>query len=79
MKTAEEFVKEINASKELQKEFAEIKEKAALEAFLKAHGCDATADEFLKFAKSADEGELNDESAGQVTGGGLPWRDQVFR
>ena len=57
----------------------EIKEKAALEAFLKAHGCDATADEFLKFAKPADEGELNDESAGQVTGGGLPWRDQVFR
>ena len=69
MKSLEEFVKELNASKELQKEFAEIKDKAALEAFLKAHGCDATADEFAKFVASATEGEISDDAAGDVAGG----------
>ena len=69
MKTIEEFVKEINRSKELQKAFGEIKDQASLEAFLKEHGCDATADEFAKFVQSNSEGEISDEAAQGVAGG----------
>ena len=73
MKTAEEFVKEINESKELQKAIGEIKDKASFEAFLKDHDCDATADEFVKFVKSHAEGEIGDETAESITGGWGVW------
>ena len=89
MKTLEEFVKEINASEELQKEIAELKDKASLEAFLKVHGCNATVDEFAEFVETKKEGEIGDEAAENVSGGlwcrsimknpTNPWRDQVFR
>ena len=69
MKTVEEFVKEINESKELQKAIGEIKDKASFEAFLKDHDCDATADDFAKFVRSNSEGEISDDAAGDVSGG----------
>ena len=69
MKTVEEFVKEINASEKLQKEIAEIKDKASLEGFLTKNGCDATAEEFAKFVETSGEGEISDETAGEIAGG----------
>ena len=73
MKTTEEFAKEISGSKELQEAVKEIKDKASLEAFLKANGCAATADEFVKFVKSQAEGEIGDETAESITGGWGVW------
>ena len=73
MKTAEEFYKEILASKELQKEFAAIG-KGKLEelgAFLKKHACGVSAESFADFLKKA-EGELGDAAAEAVAGG--KWR-----
>ena len=69
MKTVEEFVKEINSSEKLQKELAEIKDKASLEVFLQKNGCGATAEEFAKFVAKSDEGEISDETAGEIAGG----------
>ena len=73
MKTIEEFAKEISGSEELQKAVKEIKDKASFEAFLKANGCSATADEFVKFVKSQAEGEIGDETAESITGGWGVW------
>ena len=69
MKTLEQFVKEIEASEALQKEIVEIKDQAALEAFLKAHECGATAEEFLSFIAPKGDGELSDDAAAGITGG----------
>lgn len=73
MKTIEELYKEINASEELKKAVSEIKDKGAMADFLKEHGCDASADEFEKFVKSQNEGEIGDDAAGAAAGGFLWW------
>ena len=70
MKTAEEFVKELHASKELTASLKKIKDDDALEAFLKRNGCGASAKEFTDFMRSLEEGELTDDSAAAVAGGG---------
>ena len=75
----EEFLKEIDVSAELQQAIVQIRDKAALGEFLKEHGCKATADEFTQFIHAQGEGEISDELAEQAAGGGLPWKDQVFR
>lgn len=69
MKTAEEFYREISESKELQEELKEVSDKM-LEEFLKKHGCDATAKDFTAYARSVSEGELEDDGAEEVVGGG---------
>ena len=69
MKTVEEFAKEIIGSAELQKELTEIKDKASLEDFLKKNDCGATATEFAKFVETNGEGEISDETAGEIAGG----------
>ncbi len=71
MKTIEELYKEINASEELQKAVSEIKDKTSLTDFLKKHGCDASAEEFVKFVKSQSEGEIGDDAAEAAAGGGF--------
>lgn len=68
MKTAEEFYKEFENSKELQKEWKELSD-AALEAFLKEHGCDANAKDFTAFVRARDEGELGDDDVEAIAGG----------
>ena len=68
MKTLEAFVKEVGASKELQKELFALEDVASLEAFLKKNGCNATAEEFVK-AMAPAEGELTDDDAKAVAGG----------
>ena len=69
MKTAEEFVKEINKSEELQKALREIKDKTALEEFLKENGCGAAADEFAALVSSQNEGEISEDEAAGAAGG----------
>lgn len=71
MKTMEEFIKEISASNELQNELVSIGkgQYAEIEAFLKNHGCSASAEEFVNYIKSIFEGEIADDEASLTAGG----------
>ena len=75
MKTVEELFKEIDTSKDLQNEITSIGKGqfAELEAFLKKHDCEASAEEFIEFLKkqkpSKAEGELTDDDVDAVAGG----------
>ena len=77
MKSIEQFLEEIKSSDALKKDLAaalEKKDKAALEAFLKDNGCDATIEEAKQFLKekSAElqkNGELSEAELEQVSGG----------
>ena len=74
MKTAAEFIKEIGASEDLQRELTSIgKEYAEIGDFLKRHDCAASAEEFVGCLKSLFEGELTDDDANDVAGGFSPW------
>ena len=79
MKTVEELFKEIEASKDLQKGLSSIGkgQYAEIEAFLKKHDCDASAEEFIDFLKSQKklqvDGELSDDAAETVAGGRFLW------
>ncbi|MBR4721035.1 MAG: hypothetical protein IK057_04670 [Clostridia bacterium] len=68
MKTLEEFINEINASKELQEELKNASCEM-LDAFLKKHGCGATAKDFTAFIKSKAEGEIEDDDVEAIAGG----------
>ena len=71
MKTVEEFLKELDSSKELRKELAEAKGREALEEILKKNGCGFAAEDLLKaFGEISSEGELSDDDAVAVAGGG---------
>lgn len=70
MKTAEEFYNEIRGSKELQEELNSLKEKT-LEDFLKKHDCEGTAKEFADFARSQEEGEIEDSEVEAASGGDI--------
>ena len=78
MKTVEELFGEIIASKELQEELTSIGKGqfTEIEAFLKKHNCEVSAEEFVEFIKkqkkSQPEGELADNAAEAVAGG--KWR-----
>ena len=73
MKTAETLLQEIKSSVELIDELKAVKDGDALSAFLKKHGCDATAEEF----QAALRRELSDDALEGVAGGGfldsIPW------
>ena len=75
MKTVEELFKEIEASKDLQKEFTSIGKGqfAEIEAFLTKHDCEVSAEEFVDYMKSQEEsqieGEMGDDDAESVAGG----------
>ena len=78
MKTIEAFIKEIEGSKALQEEIAAIKDKDAVAEFLKKYDVDGTAGDFAKALKAlaGAEGELSDEAAEAVAGGG--WLGKIF-
>ena len=76
MKTIEEFIKEIESSADLQNELKAIKDKDALAAFLKKNDVDGTVEEFGKALKKQSEGELADDAAEAVAGGG--WLIDAF-
>ena len=73
MKTIEAFIKEIEGSAELQAALKEIKDKDALAAFLRKNDVDGTVEDFGKAikAKTEAEGELSDDDAEAVAGGGF--------
>ncbi len=73
MKAIQDFIKEIEGSAELQAALKEIKDKDALAAFLKKNDVDGTVEDFGKAikAKTEAEGELSDDDAEAVAGGGF--------
>ncbi len=73
MKTIEAFIKKIEGSAELQAALKEIKDKDALAAFLKNNDVDGTVEDFGKAikAKAEAEGELSDDDAENIAGGGI--------
>ncbi|MBR1832000.1 MAG: hypothetical protein IJ784_06155 [Ruminiclostridium sp.] len=73
MKTIEAFIKEIEGSAELQAALNAIKDKDALAAFLKKYDVEGTVEQFAEAvkAKAEAEGELSDDDAEAVAGGGI--------
>ena len=73
MKTIEAFIKEIEGSAELQAAMNAIKDKDALAAFLKKYDVEGTVEQFAEAvkAKAEAEGELSDDDAEAVAGGGI--------
>ena len=76
MKTIEAFIKEIEGSAALQDELKAIKDKDALADFLKKNDVDGTVEDFGKALKKQSEGELADDAAEAVAGGG--WLIDAF-
>ena len=71
MKTLQELYNEVIQSDELKKEFLEAGKNGTAEAFLKAHGCDATLDEikaFLEDLMKSDK-ELSADELENAAGG----------
>ncbi len=68
MKSIEDFYKEIVESKELQDELKAASDEM-LKTFLKEHDCDTSVKEFTEYAKSQEEGELEDNDAEAIVGG----------
>ena len=73
MKTVEEFIKEIESSEALQNELKALKNNDELDAFLKKYNCGASVKEYMDYVASLRDGEIGDEDAGTVAGGG--WMD----
>ena len=72
MKTIEELFNEVKADKGLQEELMKAGKTEKVAEFLKDHGCDATAEEFIAFikAKAAEEdAPLSQEELAQSAGG----------
>lgn len=79
MKTAAEFIKEISASEDLQRELVSIgKAYAEIGTFLQKHDCSASAEEFVGCLKSLLEGEISDEEASIAAGGKIGKKDVVL-
>ncbi len=71
MKTLQELYNEVFASEELKKEFLEAGKNGKAMEFIKAHGCEATADEikaFLETQTKADK-ELSVDELENAAGG----------
>lgn len=83
MKTIEAFIKEIEGSAAIQEELKAIKGKDALAEFLKKNDIDGTVEDFGNAvqAKAEAEGEISDEAAGAVAGGGFMdgWKYWSFK
>ena len=71
MKTLEDLYKEVMASEELKKAFAQAAKDKKVADFLKAQGCDASEDEFKAFLteKAKTDKALSEEDLENVAGG----------
>lgn len=73
MKTVQELYTEVLASDELKKTFVEAMKADKLGDFLKAHDCEATAEEVQEFVetKAAEDApiELDDDELKAIAGG----------
>ena len=74
MKTLQELYNEVLGSDELKKSLAEAINGNKVEDFLKTHGCEASKEELIAFAKEqqAKLGALSDDALGDVAGGAHP-------
>lgn len=72
MKTLQDLYSEVLKSEELKKEFVEAAKEKKIEEFLKANGCDASAEDLAVFLKEQQTkaGELSDNELDNVAGGG---------
>ena len=82
-----EVIKEIENSKELQEELQNVKDKEAMEAFLKKHDCGVSVKEMADYIRSQAknrEGEIGDDEVAAVAGGEgeficlVHWLTQIF-
>ena len=71
MKTLEDLYKEVMASEELKKTFAQAAKDNKVSDFLKAQGCDATEDELKAFIqeKAGSDKPLSEDDLENVAGG----------
>ncbi len=71
--TLQELYDKVMASDELKRSFAEAaQDKGKLEAWLKANGSDATAEQLGEFLKARQtSGEISDDELENVAGGGI--------
>lgn len=69
MKTIEELYKEIQNDETLKQEFISSFKEGGVEEFLKAHDCDATAEDVMKYMNSLKDGAVSDDDLDQVAGG----------
>ena len=72
MKTIETFIKEIEGSAALQDELKAIKDRYALERFLKKHDCGASVEAFAKYMQPQNEGVIDDDEKLEKVAGGVP-------
>ena len=74
MKTLQELYNEVLASEELKKEYFQAVSDKKLGAFMKAHGCEATVEDFKTFVieqtKANADKELSVDELENVAGGG---------
>ena len=69
MKTLQDLYSEVIANDELKTEFMEAAKDGRPMEFLKAHDCEATAEELAAFMKECTTGELSDEELDDAAGG----------
>ena len=80
MKTVEEFIKEVEASKELRNEMKAVKDEEEAATFLKKHDVDATVEEIAKALNiNKPEGEIEDDDAEAAAGGYVFWGVALYR
>ena len=74
MKTLQELYNEVIASDELKKEYLQAVSDKKVGTFMKAHGCDASAEDFKTFlverSKANADKELSVDELENVAGGG---------
>ena len=68
MKTVEALYKEIAESTEHLSELTAASDEM-LKPFLKQHDCDASVEDFTEYAKSQEEGEMEDNDVEAIVGG----------
>lgn len=71
MKNLETFLTELSQNEMLAKALAAAVQSEKVDAFLKEHGVDATAEQLLDALKQRDFSELADDALGAVAGGVL--------
>ena len=70
MKTLQELYNEILASDDLKQAFIEATKLGKVQEFLRAHGCDVTAEDLKSFL-AQQTGELSDDELDNAAGGGI--------
>ena len=70
MKNLQELYTEIMGSDELKKAFVEAGKSGKVMDFLKANGCEATAEDIKAFLKEKADQPLSEEELDSVAGGG---------